>query len=124
MVMGKIFVLVILLVTTCKRPHPKIPPGSHTILECFRISHLAKMVRQLRSEVAFLLGKSVCQGLWVGIINSVILPITTCKRPYSKIPNVSGIVLKCLITLQLKCEFLKQFLMIWLQHSSCHFQTS
>ncbi len=58
------FILVMLPVTTCKRHHSKIPQGSHTILELLRTGNLAndKIAEiPLESELAFLLGKSVCQ---------------------------------------------------------------
>ena len=35
--------------TTYKRPHSKIPQGSHTILKCLRSCHLMKMAKQLKS---------------------------------------------------------------------------
>ncbi len=120
------FILPMLLVTMCKKPHSKIVHGSLAILRGLSTSKITKIhpLRTLESCFSFFWECSL-----VNLASYIIWPmflVITCKRPHSKIPHRFLTVLKCLTACQLKMtmkyEFSSNFPLTWSLKFGCLFQ--
>ncbi len=88
-----------LLVAICQRPHPKIPHGSRTLINCLSTSR-HRNITKLDSSSNF----GSCISFWEECIlvncgSCIISPghlVTTRKRPNWKIPHGCLTILKCL----------------------------